>query len=67
MLPYSSKCSKNTENKYPKVVKTKKRRIMLSSNCSVCSSKISRFIKKQEAKRLLNMIGKIPLIGQSLM
>ena len=35
---------------------------MLSSKCAVCSSKKSRFMKKQEAKGILSSLGlKIPL------
>ena len=30
---------------------------MLSSKCEVCDSKKSRFIKEQEASRLLNSLG----------
>ena len=63
MLSYYLNCRKTTESKNPKVVKTKNGRIMLLSNCAGCDSKKSKFIKEQEAKRLLNMIGKIPLIG----
>ena len=39
---------------------------MLLSNCAVCGSKKSKFIKKQEAKRLLIMIGKIPILSDLL-
>ena len=49
MLPYYLKCKKNTESKNPKVVRTKNGRIMLLSNCLVCNSKKSEFIKEQEA------------------
>ena len=35
---------------------------MLSSKCAVCSSKKSKFLKEQEAKRLLSSLGlKVPL------
>ena len=35
---------------------------MLSSKCAVCGSKKSKFLKEQEAKRLLNSLGlKAPL------
>ena len=37
--------------------------MMLSSNCAVCGNKKSRYIREQEAKGLLIMIGKIPLLG----
>ena len=46
---YCLKCRKNTESKYPKVAKTKIRRIILLSKCTVCDSKKSTFIKEQVA------------------
>ena len=46
MLSYCLKCRKNTESKSPKVVRTKNGRIMLLSNCAVCDSKKSKFIKE---------------------
>ena len=60
---------KNTESKNPKVARTKNRRIMILSNCVVCESKKSKFIKRQEASGLLSSLGiktplsKIPLCG----
>ena len=39
---------------------------MSLSNCAVCNSKKLRFIKKQEAKGLLSMIGKIQLLDDLL-
>ena len=60
---------KNTESKNPKVARTKNRRIMILSNCVVCESKKSKFIKRQEASGLLSSLGikaplsKIPLFG----
>ena len=66
MLSYCLKCKRYTESKNPKVVKTKNERIMVLSNCVVCDSIKLRFIKEQEAKGLLNMISKIPLVGPSL-
>ena len=53
MLSYCLKCKKNTESKNPRG------RMMLSTNCAVCGNKESRFIKEQEPKGLLSMIGKI--------
>ena len=50
MLSYCLNCRKNKESKNPKVLKTKNGRIMLSSKCSVCNSKKSKFLKEQEAK-----------------
>ena len=68
MLSYCLKCRKNTESKNPQVVRTKNERIMLLSKCAVCDSKKSKFIKEQEATRLLSSLGtksplsKIPLV-----
>ena len=62
MLYYCLKCRKNTESKNPKVAKTKNRRIMLLSKCTVCDSKKSKFIKEQEDSGLLSSLGiKTPL------
>ena len=72
MLSYCLKCRKNTENKNPKVVKTKNRRIIFLSTCAVCDSKNFKFIKKQEASRLFSISGiktsfsKIALAGPPL-
>ena len=57
MLLYWLKCRKNTENKNLKVVKTRNGRIMVLSKCAVSDSKKSRFIKEQEANRLLSSLG----------
>ena len=56
MLSHCLKCRKNTEAKNPKVVKTKKGRIMLLSKGGLCDSKISKFIREQEATRLLSYL-----------
>ena len=62
MLSYYLKCRKNTESKYPKVLKAKNGRKMLLSKCAVCDIKKSEFIKDQEASVLLNSLGiKAPL------
>ena len=72
MFTYCLKCSKNTKNKDAKMVKTKNGRLTLSSKCAVCGSKKSRFMKEQEAERLLSNLGiktslsKIPLLGDVL-
>ena len=45
---------------------------MILSKCAICDAKISKFIKKQEEKGLLNNVGirtplsKIPLLGDVL-
>ena len=71
MLPYYClKCRKNTENKNVNVAKNG--RIMLLSNCVLCDSKKSNFIKQEEASGLLSSLGiktplsKIPLEGPLL-
>ena len=62
-------CRKNTENKESKMVRTESNRLMLSSKCSVCGNKKSRFIKEQEAKGFLGNLeiktplSKIPLLN----
>ena len=61
MLSYCLKCKNDTENKDPKVSKTKNGKKMLSSKCAVCISKMSRFMKEQEASGLISSLGiKIP-------
>ena len=72
MLSYRLKCRKNTESKNPKVARTKKVIIMLLSKWAICNSKKSKFIKQQEASRLLSSLGtkttlsKTPLVGPLL-
>ena len=52
--------SKNIESKKPRVEKDE--RIMILSNCAICNSKESRFIKEQKATRLFSSLGiKMPL------
>ena len=46
LLHYCLKCRKNTESKNPKVAKAKNRKIILLSNCVVCDSKKSKFLKQ---------------------
>ena len=45
MKSYCLKCRKDTENINPKVSKTSNGRTTLLSNCAICNSKKSRFIK----------------------
>ena len=72
MLLYCLKCRKNTENKNPKVARTKNGKIMLLSKCAVWDSKKLKFIKEQEASELLVSLGietplrEIPLVGPLL-
>ena len=58
MLSYFLKCRKNTENKDPKVVRTKTGGIMLLSKCAVCDSKKWKYIEDQEASELLSSLGR---------
>ena len=72
MLTYCLKCKKDTESVDSKLLKTKNGRTVLSSKCTVCGSKKSKFIKQQEAKGLLSNLGlkaplsKVPLSGDIL-
>ena len=43
MNTYYIKCSKDTENIDPKIVRTKHNRLVMQSKCSVCGIKKSRF------------------------
>ena len=62
MQTYCVSCKKNTEHKDAKVIKTKNEGLMITSTCSVCGNKKSRFVKKQEAKGILSSLGiKTPL------
>ena len=56
MLLYCLMCRKNTESKNSKVVRTKNSKIMLLSKCAVCDSKQLKFMKQQEASRLLSSL-----------
>ena len=67
MLSYCLKCRKITESKNLKVVRKKNGKIILLSKCELCDSKKSKFIKEEEASKLLSSLGikkplnKIPL------
>ena len=58
-------CTKNTQSKNPKSVKTKNGKILLLSKCAWCNGKKSKFIEVQEARRLTsNLTGiKIPILS----
>ena len=72
MLSYCLKCKKNTESINPKVSKTTNGKMMILSNCAICGSKKSKFIKEQQGKGLLSSLGlrtllnKIPVLGDIL-
>ena len=55
MLSFCLKCKKNTESIDPKVSATSNGKIVILSKCAISGSKTSKFIKKQEAKGLLNL------------
>ena len=57
MKTYCILFKKDTENKNPKVFKTKNERLILKSICSVCNNKKSRFISKNEGSGLLSSLG----------
>ena len=69
MNTYCLKCKKDTSNIDHKMVKTKNNRLLLQSKCSVCGTKKSRFVKKQDAKGVLSNLGiktalsQIPLLN----
>ena len=58
-----------TENLNSKIFKTKNGRLVMQSKCAECGFKKPRFVKEQEAKRLLCNLGiktplsKIPLLN----
>ena len=47
---YCLSCRKDTKNANPRIVTSKNNRSMIQSNCAICDSKKSRFIKEQQAK-----------------
>ena len=50
------------ETTKPKIVRNRQNRLMIQSNCAICDSKKSRFIKKQKAMGILSNLGiKTPL------
>ena len=69
MNSYCLSCKKDTKNINPKIVRTKKNRLMMLSKCAICDNKKSRFIKEQEVRVLLSNFGirtplsKIPLLN----
>ena len=72
MLSYCLKCKKNTESVNPKVSKATNDKAMILSTCAICDSKKSKFIKEQQAKKLLSNLGlrtplnKIPVLRDIL-
>ena len=69
MLSYYLKCKRNTESINPRVSETSNGKSMMFSKCTICGSKKSKFVKKQEASGILCSVGirtplrKIPVLG----
>ena len=69
MLSYCLKCRIKTESKNQQLRRKKTAKIMLLSKCVLCLSKISKFIKEQEASGLSSSVeiktlsSVIPLVG----
>ena len=69
MISYCLKCTKDTENVNPRVLKTSNHRKMVLSKCAICVSKKSRFIKNQGLLSNLGiktLVSKIPILGDIL-
>ena len=72
MESYCVKCKRCTKNINSRVSGTSNAKAMILSKCATCGGKISRFIKKQEAKGLLSNLGlrtplsKVPILGHIL-
>ena len=66
---YCLACRKYTKSINPKIVRNRQNRSMIQSNCAVCGSKKSIFIKEQQAMGLLSNLGiktplsKVPLLN----
>ena len=66
---YCLLCRKNTKNNNLKIVRSRQNRLMVQPNCATCDSKKSRFIKEQQAMRILSHLGiktplsKVPLLN----
>ena len=54
---YCLGCRKYIKSINPKIVRNKHNRSMIQSNCAVCGSKKSTFIKEHQAMGLLSNLG----------
>ena len=69
---YCLKCKKHTKNIDLEVSSTNNGKLMILSKCTICNSKKSKFINKQQAKGLLSNLGiktrlnKVPILGDIL-
>ena len=66
---YCLVCRDYTKKNNPKIVRNRQNRLMIQSNCAICGSKKSRFIKVQQAMEILSNLGiktplsKVPLLN----
>ena len=66
---YCLACKKYTKNNNPKIVRNRRNRLMIQSNCATGDSKKSRFIKEQQSMGILGNLGiktplsKVPLLN----
>ena len=66
---YCLVCRKRTKIINPKIVRNRQNRSMIQSNCAICGSKKSRFIKEQQTMGILSNLGiktplsKVPLLN----
>ena len=66
---YCLVCRKYSKNINPKIVRNRQNRSMIQSNCAICGSKNSRFIKEQQAMGIRSNLGiktplsKVPLLN----
>ena len=66
---YCLSCRKYTKSANPRIVRNKNNRSMIQSNCAICNSKKSGFIKEHQASELLSNLGiktplnKVPLLN----
>ena len=59
---YCLVCKDYTKSINPKIVRNRQNRYRIQSNCAICGSKKSRFIKEQKALGVLSNLGiKTPL------
>ena len=61
---YCLACRKYTKRINPEIVRNRQKRSMIQSNCAICGSKRSRFIKEHQAMGLLSNLGIRTLLSQ---
>ena len=66
LFEVQKKKKKKKANLDSKLLKSKNGRAMLLSNCAVCNSKKSRFMKEREAKGILSSLDLKTLLGKIL-